>query len=241
MNNDRYLEELLVKRQTQYINTKSKFELINNEYKKNGRLEFAHNYYQTKMLLKKEIAALLVSKYFLYKEENKHLLSNEQGSAIYNIYYLIHKNFNTNVLELMSIEFKYHDFDINDFVKILLQENVYLFGDFLIDRGYIFKLDVKNDIVNYLNSDKHLQKNQAIINFFKNEKINDKKVIIEILSQALSVSQKLLPKNKYTDIAIKFNNIFPTVLTDKAMKEKDEMLKLFSNFASVHFYYSNIL
>lgn len=241
MNNNRYLEELLVKRQTQYINTKSKFELINNEYKKNGRLEFAHNYYQTKMLLKKDVAALLACKYYLYQEENKNLLSNEKASVIYNVYSLINKDFKTNVLELMNIELKYHDFDINEFVKILLQENVYLFGEFLIDRGFIFKLDVKNDILNYLNSDKHLQKNQAIINFFKNEKINDKKVVIEVLSQALSVSQRLLPKNKYTDIAIKFNTIFPSILTDKAMKEKNEMIKVFSNFAAIHFYYSNIL
>lgn len=241
MENENFLEEILRSRQFAYIRTKENFNYVENKYKNEKKPEYAYEYFNLKMELRKEIDALLVAKYFIYKENRHNELNHKQMLPINFIHNILNEKSNSVLCDLMNLELRYYGHKKECFIKELLTKNIFLFENFLINQGAVFGFNIQKELKIFINSEEHKQKIQTIINLLKKNNVSKKEDVIEFICQTIAIDQKGLETNKKTELARTMREILPYSLDKKTFKNKSESLETFKNYAAIHTYFVNIL
>ncbi len=241
MNNRVYLEQLVAAKQLRYKEVSSRFDFIENEYKKKGDLNYQGTYFKHKLELKKTVIDLLLVKFFLYKEENANYLRKDQIASINTIYHLFKEDSNSPLCDIMEHEFKYYGISKEEFIRNLLLENIEQLKSYMHSQSNVYNFDISDVLLGFQNSEEQKQMNQYIINFFKEKNITKKEEVIEVLCQAVGSQQHVIKPNSYTEIGQELNKKMPTNISKEILSDKTKSINAFKNYSTFYLYFSNIL
>lgn len=238
MTNIQFLENNLRERQKRVIETKQ----LTNSVQKRTVAD-----YQLKMSLKQDIANLLVAKYFVYKEEKNNLIQTKEHNCLFVSHEIVCKDKEdlSFISQLMSHEIDYYNFRKEDFAKQMLRENLALLQSYLVNSAHARGFpDMSMTFEDFKNSDQQKEKIQVISNFFRENKINERKDIIDILSKTISktLRKEFFETNHLDAKADELMKLLPFDF-QKALLNKDEnaLYIYFKNHNSLYTFLINIL
>lgn len=203
--------------------------------------------YQIKMALKRDIADLLVAKYFLYKEEKHSFIQKREHNCLFISHELIRKDSSeySYINQLMAHELNYYNFRKEDFAKQMLRENLNIIQEYLINSAHARGLpDMFEKFEDFKNSDEQNQKTQVIANFFAEHKIREKNQVIDILTKAIATAMRreFFEANHLDTIADKLDKKLPFDFQTALLNKDEQALYIyFKNYYSLYSFLINVL